>query len=220
MAEIFVGIVLAALVATAGVVISLVCMSAVGDRGPRVARLVGIGASALTALASAGLVWLAGGYALESVASGVVAGAAGVASALVFTRRLDPDIDLVLYPAHMARAVRAFGLRHFDDLDRGGKGVLTRQDLGHAELSLVCDPDDREILRHMLANISRIGHWVDAYETEETVAVRASGQSREASRKIRIVHSVFAISRKDLESYPRRAKRHRPEGSERFRPTG
>ncbi|HEY9869242.1 MAG TPA: hypothetical protein V6D08_08760, partial [Candidatus Obscuribacterales bacterium] len=219
MVTIFIGIVLAAFVATVGMVISLVCMAAVDDRGPRVARLVGIGAALLTALAFAAVGWLAG-YVIEGVSAGLIAGTAGVVSALVFAKRLDPDVDLVLYPAHMARAVRAFGLRYFDNLDRGGKGVLTRQDLAHAECSFVCDLSEREILRHMRNNISRIGHWVDAYETETSVAEIASESGKGASRKIRIVHSVFVISRHDLESYPRRARRHRRQGTERLRPTG
>lgn len=211
MAQIVMGIVLAAFVAMLGMVISLVCMASVDDHGPHVARLVGMVVAVLKALALVGVGWLAGD---------AIAGAAGVMSALVFTKRLDPALDLGLYPPHTARAVRAFGLFHFDALDRGGKGVLTRQDLAHAELSLVCRPEQREILRHMRTNINRVGHWVDAYQTEQMVAQCVPGSGQKTHRKIRIVHSIFAISREDLESYPRRARRHRRKGMERFRPTG
>lgn len=200
--EIVIGFIALAICAAVGFLAAMLASGLGARRGPRgqrvaVAVSTGVGAVLLGLLAA------------RSVAPAFGLLAAGIyASAGYFAlkRFIKPPISGVDYVEDICELVRKHTLANFDALDGDGDGIIVRADLKTGKLAGVDPEEAREILTHMHKHIDRIGHWIGSRANQHGVS---DSEAPPGGRRVVLTcHSnVYGISREDLESYPRRARK-------------
>lgn len=124
------------------------------------------------------------------VATAVIAALLAVAVIVAFSIHYRNSFGMAVVNAP-ARSV--FALTHFERLDADGDGCITIIDLEDARSSPFFNAQDRQLLKHMMRQIDRIGHIV-----RTSHAVSPTGG-------IYTFH-LYGINRTDLETYPNRLR--------------
>jgi hypothetical protein len=200
--EFVIGLIVLAICAAVGLMAALLSSSLGARRGPIgqrrvVAVATGIGAVLLGSLAAHSV-----GPLFGLLAAGIYA----VAGYVAFKRLVKGPVSGIDYVEDICELVREHGLANFDALDGDGDGIIIRSDLKPGKLSGVDPEVAREIITHMHKHIDRIGHWISSRANAHGVS--DSEDAPGARRVVLTCHSnVYGISRADLESYPRRARK-------------
>jgi len=211
---IFIAIIASLLVGAVGFMAGALFSSLTGSRGPASTRKW---ACVPVAAGMVGIILLAAHHDEKwlGFAAASIFGFAFAFAVRYFVRRLAPGID---YQLDMPVAVRDLGLAKFEMLDADGDGIIRRADLrvpsGRAS---EWQDHELEILKHMWDHFDDIGHWVDAVEQEKMASELMHMRLGVPRKTFKVVSGVYAISREDLKTYPRRAAREEREAARRRR---
>lgn len=200
--EYVIGLLVCGICGAAGFLTALIASAAAVSRGPKRQRIV----ACLCGFACAvvmGLLFVRAGGTVFGLLSGVACMGGAILCAVLFSKPAVTGID---YLPNEPELVREHGLANFDALDSDGDGVVKLTDLSPGTLAGLDAEAEKAILAHMRKHIGEIGQWVGSSAREHDVSAEESGRSD--ARRVLTVHSgVFGISRDDLRSYPRRARK-------------